>query len=122
MALVLVNLDNPTQTSPLDARENADALARGLGWRENAYAIIEHADAEFLANLTGALDREIAQAAARVGDVTPAETDMVTRGDQSTAVLVKDGYVYEVAVDEENVTVTGRESSIACPRDALDGE
>lgn len=114
MALVLVNLDNPTQTAPLEKRADADRVAFSLGWRENAYAIIEHADAEFLANLTGALDREIAQAAARVDDVT--------RGDQTTAVLVKDGYVYEVAVDDENVTVTGRESSIACPRDALDGE
>jgi hypothetical protein len=108
MALALVNIDNPRQFHDLDVRAGAKRLADELGWTN--FAVIEHTDPNVLASvLSGVPARPEADRPDPLGDITFAS-------------LVKDGYVYEVRVDDGNVTVHGRESSIACPRAVLDGE
>lgn len=109
MPLVLVNIDNPTETHDLQVRIDAQRLADSLGW--TTFAVIEHHDPNVLAAVLG---RNVPADATEDGGVQ--------LGDLTFTTLVKDGHVYEVRVDDENVTVHGRESSIACPRDALDGE
>lgn len=110
MPLVLVNIDNPTETRDLQVRIDAQRLADELGWTN--IAVIEHHDPNVLAAV---LNRPVP---AEDGDAVTG----VVLGDQPFATLVKDGHVYEVRVDDENVTVHGRETSVAVPRAAVDGE
>lgn len=118
MALALVNADNPTEAVPLEDREDAASTAEELGWRENAYLVVETNDLEHLYRLT--------RAAARTQDEAETTTeDVRDEGPVVQARLVtEDGYVYEITFtpDGREIRVAGRESGITVPRDALDGE
>ena len=133
--LVLVNADNPTHSHELADHGDAKRLAEQLGWTATLVVEADHATISRIwqpantvpqaapepgslawARKTPVQDR-IEQDQARFGS---GSADPI--GDVVFAHLVKDGHVYECRVDDEAVTVTGRESSIACPRDALDGE
>lgn len=102
--LVLVNLDNPHETEPIESRAKAQDKAAELGWSQ--FAAVELTDL-----FTAEKINELRDAQMRTA-VTEAR------------LISEDGYVYEFTFSEDGreIRVAGRESSIACPRDALDGE
>jgi hypothetical protein len=118
MALALVNADNPTEAVPLENRDDAASTAAELGWRENAYLVVEHEDEEFLNRLTRTLAR--AEEDGGEGETTTEnELDKVVT---KARLVTEDGHIYEVAFTEDGrqLRVAGRGDSVQIDRETLD--